>query len=93
MIAIGQGLFLCVLWISLQFVIVVFSDHTRFLLWQNVAPNIMLCGVVPNICQKHVQGLQDLPSSDYLFKMFDNFHCNITPLVLKIPIQWFVNFI
>ena len=55
--------------------------------------NIMLCGAVPNICQKHVQGLPDLPSSDYSFKMFDNFHCKITPLILKIPIQWFVTFL
>ena len=44
-----------------------------------------LC-VVPNICQKHVHGLPDLPHSDYPFKFLDN-------LFLKIPVQWLVIFL
>ena len=41
---------------------------------------------VPNICQKHVHGLPDLPHSDYPFKFLDN-------LFLKIPVQWLVIFL
>ena len=32
----------------------------------------------------------DPPPSDYPFKISDTFHRIITPLVLKIPIQWLV---
>ena len=35
-----------------------------------VAPHILSHGVVPNICQKHVHRLPDLPHSDNPFKIW-----------------------
>ena len=52
--------------------------------------------LVLKLCQKHAvhpHSTADLPHSDYPFKFFDNFHSKITPLVLKIPVQWNVTFL
>ena len=69
-----------------------------FLVWAEhdsrlVAPHILLCGFAPNICQMHVHGLPDLPHSDYPFEILNNFHGKITPLTLKISVQWLVSFL
>ena len=40
------------------------------MLYCRVASHVLVCRVMPNICQKHVHGLPDLPHSDYPFKFF-----------------------
>ena len=72
-------LFLVMPWVCLQIVILVLAyleTWRVFRLGQNMLParylHMYVCYVVPNICQKHVHGLPDLPYSDDPFKFLDN---------------------